>query len=75
MIYMGVKMFTSIQEGSLSDPSSMFDLGTIILSVIASAFQYITYIFMPIGAAFIYFNLNEQKNQTGTLEQIDRLGE
>jgi len=75
MIYMGVKMFTSIQENSISDPSSMFDLGTIILSVIASAFQYITYIFMPIGAAFIYFNLNEQKNQTGTLEQIDRLGE
>ena len=75
MIYMGVKMFISIQENSISDPSSMFDLGTIILSVIASAFQYITYIFMPIGAAFIYFNLNEQKNQTGTLEQIDRLGE
>lgn len=75
MLYMGVKMFTSIQENSLSDPSSMFDIGTIILTVIASALQYIVYVFIPIGAAFIYYNLNEQKNQTGTLEQIDRLGE
>lgn len=75
MLYMGVKMFTSIQENSLSDPSSMFDIGTIILTVIASALQYVVYVFIPIGAAFIYYNLNEQKNQTGTLEQIDRLGE
>ena len=75
MIYVWVKMFTSMQEGSLSDPSSMFDIGTIILTVIASSLQYIVYAFMPIGAAFIYYNLNEQKNQTGTLEQIDRLGE
>jgi hypothetical protein len=75
MIYIWVKMFTSIQENSLSDPSSMFDIGTVILTVIASALQYLAYVFMPIGAAFIYFNLNEQKNQTGILEQIDRLGE
>ncbi len=75
MIYIWVKMFTSIQEGSLSDPSSMFDLGTVILTVVASALQYIAYLFIPIGAAFVYYNLNEQKNQTGTLEQIDRLGE
>ncbi len=75
MIYMMVKMFTSMQEGSISDPSSMFDIGTVILTVIASALQYLAYFFMPIGAAFIYFNLNEHKNQTGTLEQIDRLGE
>lgn len=75
MIYIWVKMFTSMQEGTMSDPSSMFDIGTIILTVISSSLQYISYLFMPIGAAFIYFNLNEQKNQTGTLEQIDRLGE
>ncbi len=75
LIYIWIKMFTSIQEGSLSDPSSMFDIGTIIFTVIASVLQYISYIFMPIGGAFIYYNLNEQKNQTGTLEQIDRLGE
>lgn len=75
MIYIWVKMFTSMQEGSLSDPSGMFDIGTVILTVVASALQYLAYVFMPIGAAFIYFNLNEQKNQTGTLEQIDRLGE
>jgi hypothetical protein len=75
MIYIWVKMFTSIQEGSMSDPSSMFDMGTVILTVVASALQYIAYVFMPIGAALIYYNLNEQKNQTGTLEQIDRLGE
>lgn len=75
IIYIWVKMFTSMQEGSLSDPSNMFDVGTIILTIIASSLQYIAYIFMPIGAAFVYYNLNEQKNQTGTLEQIDRLGE
>ncbi len=75
MIYMGIKMFTAIQENTMSDPSNIFDMITVILTVIASTFQYIAYIFVPIGAAFIYFNLNEQKNQTGTLEQIDRLGE
>lgn len=75
MIYIWIQMFTSMQEGSLSDTSGMFDMGTVILTVVASSLQYIAYVFMPIGAAFIYYNLNEQKNQTGTLEQIDRLGE
>lgn len=75
MIYVWVKMFTSMQESSMADPSGFYDVGTIILTVISSSLQYIAYAFMPIGAAFVYYNLNEQKNQTGTLEQIDRLGE
>jgi len=74
-IYLGIKIFTSGLENNLSDPSSIYDLGTITLTVLASALQYLTFIFIPIGATLVYFNLNERKNQTGTLEQIDRLGE
>lgn len=73
-IYVWVKMFTSMQESSFTDPSTMFDTGTVIFTVVASALQYLCYFIMPIGAVFVYYNLNEHKNQTGTLEKIDQLG-
>lgn len=74
MIYMWIKMFTVMQEGSFSDPSDMFDGVTIALTLVASSIQYILYMVVPIGAAFIYFNLNERMNQTGSLEKIDTIG-
>ncbi len=73
-IYNAVKAFSIVQEGSLSDPSSFTDWISISLQVIASAINYLLYIILGISINFIYFNLNELKNSTGTLEQIDRLG-
>ncbi|MDY8137407.1 hypothetical protein [Aquimarina sp. 2201CG5-10] len=75
VIYTFVKTFTAASEGTLSDPSEMFDWVFIVLNTLASAAQYIImYIITPISVAFIYFNLNERKHNTGALEQIDSLG-
>ena len=43
--------------------------------VIASLAQYILSLVTFISIAFIYFNLNEIHHKTGTLEDIDRIGE
>ncbi|AXT54219.1 hypothetical protein J8L88_15425 [Aquimarina sp. MMG015] len=75
IMYTFFKTFTAASEGSFSDPSSMFDWVFILLNTIASVLQYIIiYLFTAISTAFIYFNLNERKHHTGTLEQIDSLG-
>ncbi|MDT0295683.1 hypothetical protein ACFQ3R_06810 [Mesonia ostreae] len=74
IIYMFVKGFTMSQEGSLSDPSSMFDWGYVILTTISSIGQYLFYIIFVVACIFIYFNLNEKKNQSGTYEEIESLG-
>lgn len=74
IIYMFIKAFTVVQEGSSADPSSMFDGVYLVISIIASVIQYILYCIIPVGVAFIYFNLNEKKNFTGTYETIENLG-
>ncbi|MDH7447070.1 hypothetical protein [Aquimarina sp. 2201CG14-23] len=75
IMYTFFKTFTAATEGTFSDPSSMFDWVFIVLNTLASVVQYIIiYLFTSISSAFIYFNLNERKHHTGTLEQIDSLG-
>ncbi|WP_299210314.1 hypothetical protein [uncultured Dokdonia sp.] len=74
IIYTWIKMFTVMQEGSFSDPSDMFDTVTIVLTIISSSMQYIVYLIIPLGSALVYFNLNERKNQTGSLERINSIG-
>ena len=73
-MYTFVKAFTISSEISQGDPSSMFDWVYVTLSVISNVFQYLLYIFYAIMTAFLYFNLNERKNYTGTIETIDNLG-
>lgn len=72
-IYFFAKGFTSnnLISGNAAD---MFDWGYIALSLIGVLAQYIFYSLIVIGTAFIYFNINEKKNSTGTLEQIEALG-
>ncbi|KAA1244274.1 hypothetical protein [Aquimarina sp. RZ0] len=75
IIYMFFKTFTAATEGTLSDPSTMLDWISVTLSTLASVLQYIIiYLLTAISSAFIYYNINERKNHTGTLEQIDALG-
>ncbi|EZH74218.1 hypothetical protein ATO12_15240 [Aquimarina atlantica] len=74
LIYTFTKSFTAASEGSLADPSTMFDWVFIALNTLSSAAQYILYIITAISTAFIYYNLNERKHATGALEQIDSLG-
>jgi hypothetical protein len=74
LIYTIFKAFTQSQEVSGGDVSQIFDWIYVTLSVIASAASYLFYGIIVIASAFVYFNLNEKKNQTGTLEQINTIG-
>lgn len=75
IIYTFIKMFTIAQEGSLVDPASYSDWVFIVLNVVSSLIQYLLSSIFVIALAFIYFNLNEHKNLTGTYETIDKLGD
>lgn len=62
-------------EGSYTDPGFMMDWISITLSVVGDLIRYfVIYLLTAISSAFIYFNLNERKHHTGTLERIDSLG-
>ena len=75
IIYTFIKMFAVAQEGSLADPVSYSDWIFILLNVLSSVIQYLLSSIFVIALAFIYFNLNEHKNLTGTYETIDKLGD
>ena len=75
IIYTFMKMFTVAGEGSLADPVSYSDWIFILLNVFSSVIQYLLSTIFVIALAFIYFNLNEHKNLTGTYETIDKLGD
>lgn len=72
-IYFFVRSFTRAQEIS-ADPSQMFDWVYVALSSIGVIAQYLLQTIIVISSAFIYFNLNEKKHFTGTIETIDSLG-
>ncbi len=72
-IYFFIKTFTMGQEIS-ADPTSMFDWVYITLTTIGMVFQYLLYSIIVICSAFVYFNLNEKKNFTGTIETIESIG-
>ncbi|UJH92020.1 hypothetical protein LZ575_05245 [Antarcticibacterium sp. 1MA-6-2] len=74
IIYMIVKTFTMVQEGSVADPSAFTDWPFLVLNVISSVIQYLLSVISVIAIGFIYFNLNEHKNLTGTFETIENLG-
>ena len=74
-IYQMVKMATGISE---NDPTQMFTLFKdpiyIALNVLSYTFQFMLYSVTMISGVFIYYDLNEQKNLSGTIEQIENLG-
>lgn len=73
-IYSIVKM--GVFSGEI-DPSNMnifHDPILIILNMLSYLVQFILHFLTVVGSAFIYFNLNERKNFTGTLERIQSIG-
>ena len=72
-IYFFIKGFSMSQNMS-SDPMEMFDWGYIVLSAIGIIAQYLLFTIIVISTAFVYYNLNERKNFTGTMEAIDSIG-
>jgi hypothetical protein len=76
IILTAVETFTSLEEGA--GTSGALGLGNnwlyLTLYVLASIAQYILGLITLISLALIYFNLNEIHNKTGTLEDIDGIG-
>jgi hypothetical protein len=72
-IYMFTREFTVVEQFS-GDPSMMIDWGYILLTSAGLIVQYLMQILIVITTVFIYFNLNEKKNFTGTLETIESIG-
>jgi hypothetical protein len=75
LIYYFVKIATGISE---DDPAKVFEVFKdpiyLALNVLSYTFQFILYSVTMISGVLIYFDLNEQKNQTGTIEKIENLG-
>lgn len=70
-------IFMSTHTGS--DPTEIFSMFKdpiyLALNVLSYAFQFVLSSVSLIAGVFIYYNLNEQKNFSGTLEMIDSLGD
>ncbi|SDX86165.1 hypothetical protein SAMN05444411_110129 [Lutibacter oricola] len=74
-------IYQMVQMGTIendNDPTAVFSLFKdpiyLTLTIAGYLFQFILYSIPLISAVFIYFDLNEQKNLTGTFERIDNLG-
>ncbi len=74
IFYMFFTTVTSASEIRAGDPSSLVDWVTISLNVIASLAQYLLSVIVIIASAFIYHNLDEKKNSTGSYRIISELG-
>ena len=72
-VYMFSKQLTVAEQLS-GDPTMMMDWGYILLTALALVVQYLMQILIVIATVFIYFNLNEKKNFTGTIETIESIG-
>ncbi len=74
-IYTYAKM--GIFSGEI-DPENMMndivDPVSVILNMLSTLFQYLLSIISVVAGAIIYFDLNEKKNLTGTMERIQNLG-
>jgi len=76
LIYQLISMGVSVSN---EDPTAILgileDPIYLILNLIAYFGKFLFYSVTLIASAFIYFDLNEQKNLTGTYEKIESLGE
>ena len=74
-IYTWIKMGVFSGAVDAESVSSIgFDPVYIILNVLSAAVQFLLNMITVVASVFIYFNLNEKKNFTGTYEIIDNLG-
>ncbi len=75
MMYQMISMMSKIGQ---DDPTAMMGLFSDPIYLGLTAFSYIGQFLLSsitlISYVFIYYDLNEQKNLTGTIEQIDNIG-
>jgi len=76
LVYQLIKMGTMLGE---EDPTAVFDLFKdpiyVALNVLSYIGKFILSSITLIATVFVYYDLNEQKNLTGTIEKIDSLGQ
>jgi len=76
IIYQFIQMGIDMNS---NDPTEIFNLFKdpvyLLLNLISIVGQLMFYLITLITNSFIYFDINEQKNLTGTLEKIDGLGQ
>lgn len=75
-IYSWVKM--GVFSGEMDAVTMMdgfFDPIYILLNLLATLFKFLLNLISVVAGVFIYFNLNEKKNFTGTYERIQNLGD
>lgn len=73
-IYYFIKALSMSQEGTMADPSSLFDWVYVLLNVISSLIQYMLSVIIIVASSFIFYNLHEKKYATGSMEEIENLG-
>ncbi|GLU45513.1 hypothetical protein [Allomuricauda sp. NBRC 101325] len=74
VIYMWIKMGIFSGEMDAENFNLFNDPVYLILNVFSTLIQFLMNIILLVSTAFIFFNLNEKKNFTGTFERIDNLG-
>lgn len=76
IIYTLIKTFAIAKEGlSGMQILDIYNWPYLIFYLIAVVGRILMYVLLIISSVFIYFNLNEKKNQTGAFETIEGLGE
>lgn len=73
-IYYFIKALSMSQEGSMADPSSLFDWVYVLFNVLSSLIQYLLSVIIIVASSFIYYNLHEKRYATGSMEKIENLG-
>ncbi|MCF6295102.1 MAG: hypothetical protein L3J25_05385 [Flavobacteriaceae bacterium] len=73
-IYSMVKMGIFSGEIDPANMNSFIDPVYIVLNILNYLANFLLNLISIIGSAFIYFNLNEKMNFTGTLERIESIG-
>lgn len=73
-LYYFMKALSMTQEGSLADPTSLFDWVYVVLNIVSSLIQHLLSVIMIIAVSLIYFHLHEKKYATGSMEEIEQLG-
>lgn len=75
VIYTWLKMGVFSGELDPGNMNTMRDPIYIILNVLSGFFQFALNIIFLVGSVFIYFNLNERLNFSGTLDRIKSIGQ
>lgn len=75
LIYTLVRTMTVAQAETTFSLNDFYSWPYLILNALSSLVQFVLYGVIIISTVFVYFNLDEKLNKTGTLEAIDRLGD